>query len=206
MRMLPFIGLGIALALGSSIPTGGAQAGLCPAINGQAAGCDEVITFGPLGAISTSTTIGPYDGADDTSVGVINNSGAPISSFQISSALQIFGFDGDGIDNFAGDGITGNATDAANEGIFVGRSPTSPYTGCYGGPNGFFTNINAAGTSGTVNFITAIPDGGSDYFSLEQAVQLTAGQINPLAGVPEPATFVLLGVGLLGLGVVRARR
>ncbi|MBV8818394.1 MAG: hypothetical protein JO022_08570, partial [Acidobacteriaceae bacterium] len=60
-------------------------------------------------------------------------------------------FDGDGIVTY---GAPGNPRD--NTG--------------YGGPNAYFTDINGAATSGTVNFITPIPPGGSDYFSLEDSL------------------------------------
>ena len=47
-----------------------------------------------------ATAQGPYDGVEDTLVGVQNNTSAVISSFNITSS-GIFGFGGDGICTFS---------------------------------------------------------------------------------------------------------
>ncbi len=124
----------------------------CPAF-GFDTTCGTIITITPqLGAVITTTGQGPYEGADDTLVGVVNNSTVPIKSLVLLSQFNIFGFDGDGINIY---GAPGNAMD--NTG--------------YGGPNAYFTNINAATTMGTVNFIVPVaPKGGTTYFSLENAL------------------------------------
>jgi hypothetical protein len=133
--------------------TAGAQ---CPAFGADTT-CGTIITINTgSGAVITQTGQGPYDGFDDTMVGVVNNSNVPITSLIISSSLGIFGFDGDGIDTY---GAPGNGMDSTG----------------YGGPNTYFTNINGSQTSGTVNFITPLaPKGGSTYFSLENALASTA--------------------------------
>jgi hypothetical protein len=141
-----------------------AHAATCPDLSGPpnfaaTAVCNFVITFNSNGSVTTGGPGGTYDGADDTLVGVINNTNAPISSFNLSSStLDIFGFDGDGIDTY---GAPGNSTDTSG----------------YGGPDAYFTNINAFDTSGTVDFITAIAaNGGTQYFSLEEAIDVTPGR------------------------------
>ena len=153
-------------------------------------GPEFIITFGPLGAISTAlnpayaSDPGPFDGIEDTYFGVINNSGNPLSSFNLTSAADIGGFDGDGITAF---GIAGNGTDGTG----------------YGGPNAFFTNN--LGTSLTVNFINAIPgNGGTDIFSLEESVALNNIVVTP--GVPEPSTWAMMLLGFAGLGFLAHRR
>ncbi len=71
----------------------------------------------------------------------------------------------------------------------------------YGGPNAFFTNN--LGTSLTVNFITAIRNGGTDIFSLEETVALNNIVVG---GVPEPSTWAMMLLGFAGLGFAALRR
>lgn len=137
----------LALAVSESTAT---AAGTCPAF-GADTDCGVIITITATGATVTFTGQGPYDSVEDTLVGVVNNSKLPIRSIIITSGQPIFAFDGDGITTF---GAPGNAMDTTG----------------YGGPNSFFTNINASQTSGTVNFVTPIAPGGSTYFSLEEAI------------------------------------
>ena len=128
-----------------------ASAPVCPPV-GADTDCGTIITIDDTGTRITSTGQGPYDSIEDTLIGVVNNSRVPISVISLKSLATIFAFDGDGIDTF---GIPGNPNDTTG----------------YGGPNAFFTNINAAQTEGVVNFITPIAaHGGTAYFSLEEAV------------------------------------
>jgi hypothetical protein len=123
----------------------------CPPV-GADSDCGIIITIDDTGATVTATGQPPYDGDDDTLIGVVNNSKLPITSLVLKSALNIFAFDGDGIDVY---GVEGNASD-----------PTG-----YGGPNAFFSSISADATTGTVDFKEEIAaNGGTDYFSLENAI------------------------------------
>lgn len=136
------------LALSASL---GAQAGVCPAV-GVDTDCGTIITITDSGVTVTSTGQRPYDDIEDTLVGVVNKSSRPIYALGLRSATDIFGFDGDGLLSY---GIPGNALDSSG----------------YGGPNAYFTNVNANYTSGTVKFITPVaPNGGTTYFSLEEAI------------------------------------
>lgn len=127
------------------------NAHVCPPV-GIDTDCGTILTINEGSPINiTFTGQGPYDNIEDTLIGVINNSRNPIRTLGLSSAADICGFDGDGIDAF---GIPGNSHD-----------PTG-----YGGPNAFFTNINATKTACTVNFITPIPPGGTAFFSLEESI------------------------------------
>jgi hypothetical protein len=152
-------------------------ASVCPAI-GQDTDCGMIITITATGAQLTATGQGPYDGSDDTLIGVVNNSKLPVSSLILTSGTDIFGFDGDGIDTY---GAPGNSKDSTG----------------YGGPDTYYTNINAAQTSGTVNFVTPIPVGGSTYFGLENSVASAVscqdainGSVKPTANGPDiSATF-----------------
>lgn len=128
-----------------------ASSGVCPAV-GQDTDCGILITITTTGASLSLTGQGPYDGTEDTLIGVINKSSQPIRTLELKSALPIFGFDGDGIDTF---GISGNTLDTSG----------------YGGPNVYFTNINSSLTDGMVNFITPIAAStGTGYFSLEEQI------------------------------------
>jgi len=122
---------------------------------GNDTGCGTIITITNNGTTIKQTGQGPYDGSDDTMVGVVNLSNQPIFAIGLKSGLDIFGFDGDGVDTY---GAPGNSKDTGA-------------LGGYGGPNAYFSNINGAQTSGTVNFVTPLAaNGGTTYFSLENAL------------------------------------
>jgi hypothetical protein len=161
---------GAAFLLGGTFLTSAASA-QCPTV-GNDTGCGIVITVTGTGATFMPTGMGPYDGSDDTLVGVVNNipactpgqksqtaCGVSIYSLDLSATNTIFGFDGDGISRPTY-GIPNNAMDVQN-----GNTQ-------YGGPNAYFTNINAAKTAGRVNFITPIAPGKTDFFSLENALNM----------------------------------
>lgn len=114
-------------------------------------------------------TKGPYDGSDDTLVGVVNNSGSPVKALAVSSPNPVFAFDGDGICS-----PTYHA------------SPSCPFgnTG-YEGPGVGFGLISPDFTNGVVAFSPSgiASNGGTAYFGLESALtganQITGAQQTP---------------------------
>ncbi|MBS1891507.1 MAG: hypothetical protein JST59_09440 [Actinobacteria bacterium] len=159
----------------------------CPAI-GADTGCGLLIDVTNAGtSVLTDPGLGPYDGEDDTLVGVLNQSSGPLAELPLTSTADIFGFDGDGIC-------------ASPFNVFNASCPFGP-TG-YEGPGTSF--VASSPTSGHVSFNPAIPPGGSAYFALEEAIdaaQLTAGpptvQITsgpPAETTSQSATFAFTGV------------
>jgi len=161
-------------------------------------GCGILITVGTSSAKITVTGTGPFDylTADDTTVGVINNSGKVLTSLTLTStdASGAFGFDADGIQVFT----------SAN-GVKIGSGGATGYEGPTSTFNRAGVDVSGGGTL-VVNFAPGIANGGNSYFSLE-GDPATASAGLSASSVPEPGTFGALGAGLLGLvGAFRYRR
>lgn len=149
-------------ALPSNVTAAQLQA-ICPAA-GQDTECGTLIIVTDTGSSIYYSGQGPYDGNDDTLVGVINlSTTTALNSLNLSSNVDIMGFDNDGVDTFL---------QKAMNGAFAGDQQD---TTTYGGPNTYFTNISVDNTSGTANFSTPIAaNGGTTYFSLENKLNATA--------------------------------
>lgn len=165
-----------------------------PGFGANPSGPEFLITIDSGGTASIalnpvySSDPGPYDGSDDTYIGVVNNSSQTVNSLHLTSNQSIFAFEGDGID-------TGSYLDIPNN--------AQDNTG-YGGPNAFFSNI--VGNSGDVNFIGGIAPGDAGIFSLEEQLSTASFTGITTGGVPEPSTWALMlvGVGAVG-GMLRLR-
>ncbi|MGA3078555.1 MAG: PEP-CTERM sorting domain-containing protein, partial [Bryobacteraceae bacterium] len=143
-------------------------------------------------------------GGDDNLIGILNNSGATITSITLTSSTDdIFAFDGDGI---CGD-VNGAQTTTVPGYTFVGGgnpcvNSTDPSG--YGGPYTLAAATNVSDMTGTITFGNGgLGNGGSSFFSLEGPVDLNL-QVGP--GTPEPATFSLMGIAMCGLLLVRRIR
>lgn len=125
----------------------------CPAV-GLDSSCALLLVINPDGTVVAygDPAQGPFDGIEDTLVGVQNNSGVTVPSLTLSGP-GAFSFDGDGICS----------------GFFSGTPAGCPFgpTG-YEGPNTSFTVID--GNNGIVNFTGGLAPGGSAYFSLEEII------------------------------------
>ncbi|TDQ00653.1 RHS repeat-associated protein [Labedaea rhizosphaerae] len=147
----------------------------CPAI-GLDTSCGVLIQVADGQTnIYNDASQGPYDGADDTLTGVVNNSSRPVSSLQLSSNTDLFGFDGDGL-------------------CTVSPQPDGCPLGVtgYEGPNTSFSNVSADATGGVVNFTTPLQPGETAYFSLEEALTATAvfsggPSVTEQGGAPNPS-------------------
>src|SRR4051812_45037024 len=139
----------------------------CPAV-GLDASCAILLNIEADGSlrVATDPRQGPFDGIEDTLIGVQNNSSHAVLSIPLRGQTDIFGFDGDG--------LCAPFTSPQPAGCPFGS------TG-YEGPGVSFSTISADSTSGTVSFAGGIPPGGSAYFSLEEAIQT---QCPAITGVP----------------------
>jgi hypothetical protein len=181
MRKISFILFSCSVLLAFAVQAMADQcAGALPV--GTATGCGVLISVTAVNGAGDATAFtvanlgngNPYDGAEDTLVGIQNNSGGVLNDIALSGTSGLFGFDGDGPCTF-------NAADCFG--------PTG-----YEGPNNTFTVTDA--NHGTVVFTTGITLSGSTWFALE-------GTPQSITGTPEPSTLLLLGSGLLGFACRR---
>jgi hypothetical protein len=164
----------------------------CPPI-GADTSCAILIYIDDSGAqILTDPSQPVYDGVEDTLIGVLNDTtSTTISSIPLAGTSDVFAFDGDGICS------PNNGTSPFTPGAPGSNSGVGPCTGNgndtsdggYGGPDGFFTNIDTSTfATGTVNFATPIAPGESDFFSLEGAIN--GSDINVVTATGTPISAV----------------
>lgn len=128
----------------------------CPAV-GADTSCGILIDVTNGGVtVYEDPSQGPYDGSDDTLVGVLNQSSQVLGHLFLASAGAIFGFDGDGICSPS----------------YMSFDAGCPFgTTEYEGPGTEFIEISPDSTSGVVSFDPTIAPGGTAYFSLEERLE-----------------------------------
>ena len=122
---------------------------------GASPSCETLVIINANGSLSSFSdpSVGPFDGVEDTLIGVENRSSSTAKSISLSGP-NIFGLEGDGI---------------CAEGLYSPAPPECPYgpTG-YEGPNTSFNITNA--NEGLVEFPAGLAPGASTYFSLEENI------------------------------------
>ena len=157
----------------------------CPAI-GLDTSCEFLVDVTNANPASNPIVLrdssqGFYDGGDDVTVAVQNDSSAPLSSIHLGvegSRADSFGFDSDGLCN--------PPTGPSPEGCPFGPpgNNESPYD--YFGPDAELSYNPAAADAGTVTFPTPLQPGQYTYFALEAnpfgGVYVIAGTANDAIG------------------------
>lgn len=199
----------------------------CPAVFDDT-GCQYLIQVNNgTETVLNDPNQGPYEGAEDSLIGVLNNSSSPVSELPLAvPGSDLFGFDGDGICDAGGPPIpsgcapqsgTPAGTDCTQGAggtcafpvpsgepagyIEPGGSSGVPQNG-YEGPTTWFSNVSTDTSSGVVHFSPPIPPGGSTYFSLEEPPANTTigvGGTAPLPGGMSPPTVTSTGANFSAL-------
>jgi hypothetical protein len=156
----------------------------CPPV-GLNLGCSQLLVINKDGTatvqVDPAAPASGYDGAEDTLIGVQNNSGRSVSSVNLASTSRtIMAFDRDGICYPASWPQQSVLTTPPGCPGIQGFGATG-----YEGPGNSFSNISSNKLTGTVNFNPAIQAGGKSYFALEEALQsgqLRSSQSGPIPG------------------------
>jgi hypothetical protein len=141
----------------------------CPAI-GHSPSCEILLVVNSDKTVSVlgDPSVGPFDGNDDTLVGIVNYSADPVSAVTVSGP-------GSGLSEFDGDGICSS-----------GYGPWSGSAGCpygttgYEGPGTSFVTNASLPDAAEVDFAKGLAPGASAYFSLEGA--LTSARLSAREG------------------------
>jgi lysophospholipase L1-like esterase len=131
----------------------------CPAI-GASPSCEILLVVNPDNTVSVKndSSVGPFDGNDDTLVGIVNDSSAAVKAVTVSGP-------GSGLSGFDGDGICSGAY-----GTWTGSSGCPYGSTGYEGPGTSFVTKQSLPDSAEVDFAGSLAPGKRAYFSLEGAL------------------------------------
>jgi len=191
----------------------------CP-VAGASHSCGVLLvveTDGTVHVLSDSSSGNPFDGADDTTIGLLNLSDSPVPNIILhsTSSPPIFGFDGDGFCSGGSPPIPAGCPFDSN---------TTHVGSTYAGPGVTYSNISADTTTGTVNFAEsctgntgsscAASAGGvnpnqSVFFSLESnlvGAVITIPKANPTIPSTTPSPSVPIGGSISDSAVLAGGR
>jgi hypothetical protein len=196
----------------------------CPAVGADTAGCEMLVSVTAVSSLGVGTAFfvatnspdqGPFDGVEDTLIGIQNNSlvNALKSITLTSSSTAIAGFDGDGA--CIGTYAPGPTAAQCLGGVFTSTDPND-----YESAGVTFSGFTSGGSTITINFAgagLAASNGtscGSAWFDVENAptagsfgggtAGTTCASVGP--GTPEPASAMLLAPGLVALALLARKR
>jgi len=192
----------------------------CPAA-GQSHSCGVLLviqTDGTVHVLSDPGSGNPYEGSDDTTIGILNLSDSPVPNIILHStgSPPIFGFDGDGF--CSGGSTTPDPPDCPYD------SNTTHVGHDYAGPGVTYSAISSDQTTGTVNFarsctgntLASCPTsaGGvnpnqSAYFSLESdlvGATITIPKANPTIPSTTASPSVQIGGSISDSAVLAGGR
>jgi hypothetical protein len=175
----------------------------CPGVGADPTGCQLLIVVTAVNGagaatafnvFQSTTDLGPFDGSEDTLIGVLNSSGSTLKTVTVSGPVGsgVFLFDLDGAC------ISGLYTPQPTAAQCPGGAYQTTDPGDYGSVNASFTAISGSGDSGTVvvGGANGLANNGTAWFDLEGTItaQQLGGGGTPTTPAPKSLILVLMGL------------
>jgi hypothetical protein len=144
----------------------------CPSL-GRSPSCKVLLVVEPSGSVTVydDSSVGDYDGGDDTLVGIGNNSATTVTAVTVSPGSYLSSFDNDGLCSYI--------------------TCTWPTATGYEGPMSTFVTKPSLPDSAEVDFTGGLKPGATTYFSLEGT--LTAATLTGRQGTLSGVNYAALG-------------